>query len=250
MNFDELDQGLYSTKHGNFWLPDHNHNDPLIDNIKEGTLFDNHVIEACKKFITPGSTVIDVGANFGQMSLQWSKMVGPEGHVHAFECSEFVSYFLKKTMKQNDHASNVTVHTEAVWHTAGENLEMLLPDGTPKGQFYSGMGIKGPEKTEYRKMNSHPVVSTTIDSFEYESPVSVIKVDAQGSDFYVLKGAENTIRKHKPLLAFEYEPEYDDIFSVYFGLLDAWLRGLGYVVNPDIEGNGHDFFYIYKEPIA
>lgn len=247
--FDDIAQAKFETVTGDFWLPVDNHNDSVIGVIKQNTMFDHHVVEYSKPFISPGDTVIDIGANFGQMTLQWSKLVGETGYVHSFECSEFVSYFLKKTLAINPHAKNVTVHTEAAWHTPGIELSMLIPDGTQRGQYYSGMGIKGDETMDDRAMPTHKVISTTVDSFEYVSPVSLIKVDAQGSDFFALKGAENTIKKHHPMITFEYEPEYDAIFGISYKELDEWLVSLGYKHRNDIFYNGHDYVYTYDAEV-
>ena len=110
-NLENIPQMLYSTSTGNFWLPVENYNDPVIHYIKNNYMFEQYIVDTCKRYIEPGSTVIDVGANFGQMSLQWSKFVGETGHVHSFECSDFVSYFLKKTIEQNEFAKNIKIHT-------------------------------------------------------------------------------------------------------------------------------------------
>ncbi len=242
-SFDDIPQNLYTTSTGNFCLPIDIYNDPVINYIKNNHMFDDYVVEACKKYIEPGSTVIDVGANFGQMSLQWSKLVGENGHVHAFECSDYVSYFLKKTIEKNDHAKNIKVHTEAAWIVSGVKLNMLKPDGSPRGQFFSGMGIKG-ENQDPRMMPTHEVISIALDDIEYETRVSVIKVDAQGSDFFVLKGAKETILKHKPMIIFEYETEYDKIFKISLNELHEYLTELGYESRPDVLNNGHDFVYL------
>lgn len=238
-----MPQKLYTTTTGNFWLPIHDYNDPVIRYIKNNYMFEGYVVDACKNYIEVGSTVIDVGANFGQMALQWSKMVGEHGHVHAFECSKFVSHFLKRTIEKNDFAKNIKVHTEAAWDVSGIKLNMLEPDGTPRGQFFSGMGIKG-DSGDPRTMPTHEVLSLSLDDIEYESKVSVIKVDAQGSDFFVLKGARQTILKHKPMILFEYESEYDEIFKINLRQLDEYLAQLGYELRSDILDNGKDFVYL------
>lgn len=249
MTAEETLAGVFTTETGTFLLPVENGNDPLLPCIKNNLTFDPYVIDCIRPFALEGTTVIDVGANYGQMSLQFSKMVGETGHVHSFECSEFISFFLKKTMGLNDHASNVTIHTEAVWNVPGIDLKMLKPDGSVRGLFYSGMGIKGSADRDTRDMDTHAVISTTIDSYEYATPVSVIKVDAQGSDFFAIIGAEGTIRKYHPMIIFEYEAEYDSIFDVSFERLDQWLVSLGYQQRPDLLNNGHDFVYTYKAEV-
>src|SRR5262249_3027721 len=76
---------LYETSTGRYYLPTDAPQDHVIQCIKTGGIFEPEVVEAAKAYIQPGSTVLDVGANFGQMSVLFSRFVGPAGQVHSFE---------------------------------------------------------------------------------------------------------------------------------------------------------------------
>lgn len=232
---------VVETDIGKLWIPTYI-NDPIPQIIRSGWTFELEIVSTCLKYITPGCTVIDVGANLGQMSLHWSRATGPTGRVHAFECSKFMLWFLNKTIQENN-ITNITIHEQAVWDRAGIQLQMLMPDGTEEAQFYSGMGVKGEGDT--RKLNSYAVTSTTIDSYEYETPVKVIKIDIQGADLHAVRGAEKTLIKHRPLLVFEHEPYYDGFFKHSLEDTHAWLNSLGYVHRLDLNENTHDRFYTY-----
>ena len=57
-------------------------------------------INKLKDFIEPDTIVLDLGANFGQMSILWSKCK-PNIKVYAFEASKYVFSILKKNVNLN-----------------------------------------------------------------------------------------------------------------------------------------------------
>ncbi len=73
--------------------------------LVRGKFFEPPIIAVAKKYIKKGTTVLDLGANFGQMTIEFSKFVGT-GQVYSFEAQHTVFNFLKKkniqaTLKKN-----------------------------------------------------------------------------------------------------------------------------------------------------
>jgi FkbM family methyltransferase len=228
----------FDTPYGNICVPDNHWFDPVTHAIALNRVFEPYIIDCIRPFAKEGSIVIDAGANYGQMSLAFSQMVGPSGEVHAFEASNDIVKFLKETIKINN-VSNIVLYHTALWHTSGLTLEMLLPDINVPGCFYSGQGVRG--YNDPRPQLSHPIGTTTIDSINFSKPVSAIKIDVQGSDYATLCGAKNTILTHKPLIMFEYETFFDDRFDSSFQHYLRFLDEVGYEIRPDIINNNHDF---------
>ena len=100
---------LYETSTGRYYLPTDAPQDCLISCIKSGGVFEPEVVETAKAYMRPGSTVLDIGANFGQMSVLFSRFVGAGGQVHSFEADPFVYELLQKTLAANN-CQNVTAH--------------------------------------------------------------------------------------------------------------------------------------------
>lgn len=73
----------YQTTTGNYYLPTDAHGDIVANTIRNNQVFESEVIELAKKYVKAGAIVLDVGANFGQMSVLFSNMVGPNGKVHS-----------------------------------------------------------------------------------------------------------------------------------------------------------------------
>lgn len=240
----DINQFRFETEHGIIYAPPTLY-DHVVNYIAAGQLFDGHVVEALRSYIQPGTTVIDVGANHGQMSLVFSKMVGETGHVESIEASEYLATLIQYSLAANDFTSNVRLHNNAAWEVSGLDLDMYVPESGPDQQFngganfYSGMSIKGPEGFDNRPFPTHPIKSLAIDDIDFKSPVSAIKVDIQGADLYALYGARKTIEKYKPIIAFEYEASCDAVFNTSYEKYETFVQEIGYEIKQSIQGS-HD----------
>ena len=85
----------YQTKTGQYYLPFFAFKDGIRNKIINNEITDEVVFKKVQDFIKPNSIVLDLGANFGQMSILWSKCK-PDIEVYAFEASKYVFNILKK----------------------------------------------------------------------------------------------------------------------------------------------------------
>lgn len=198
----------FETPVGNYYLPTDSINDGVADTMSRGKIFEPEVVEIAKSFIKDGSTALDIGANFGQMTIIFSKLVSDKGKVYAFEAQDKVFDVLKKNLEANG-CSNVIALSDAVHKEDGLTLVFPQPDFTENNPY--GSNAINPKLTEGRK-----VKTITIDSLDIQTPVSFIKVDIQGCDIFALQGAKQTILKHKPAILFEFEEEFQEQFDTTF----------------------------------
>jgi FkbM family methyltransferase len=199
---------LYETSTGRYYLPTDAPQDHVISCIKSGGVFEPEVVETAKAYIWRGSTVLDVGANFGQMSVLFSRFVGTGGHVHSFEADPFVYELLQKTLAANN-CQNVTARLGAVYDRPNQQLFYRAQDFT-RIPAYGSYGID-PNATAGRT-----VKTLTIDGLNINTPISFIKVDIQGSDLFALRGAVETIKRHRMPIIFEFEQEFQAEFGTSF----------------------------------
>ena len=87
----------YKTKTGEYYLPLFAFKDGIRNRIINNEITDKVIFDKIKDFIEPDTIVLDLGANFGQMSILWSKCK-PNVKVYAFEASKYVFSILKKTL--------------------------------------------------------------------------------------------------------------------------------------------------------
>ena len=163
-------------------------------------LYEKEEIFIYKKIIKAGDIVIDVGANEGYMSLIFSKLVGERGLVFSIEPDKYNVERLKKNMALNKY-SNVNVFECAVGKEKSvvQFYYTLDPDSGGGGAW--GSLLKNPMSNADASVE---VQVETLDSLlSNVENVSFIKIDTEGSEYDVFKGAEGIIDKAKPVISFE-----------------------------------------------
>lgn len=167
---------------------------------------------------------LDIGAHGGAWTVPLSKLV-PDGHVYAFEALPYYAETLRLTIKilrrlrSIPVEKNVSVLNQAV---TSENRMVNLVWKAPDGQPLTGMThLEGLEEKP-----SEPIAVTgmTLDAFQdkwSERKVRFIKVDVEGAELLVLRGAVELIATQRPIFYLEIYEEYcrrygyhpDDIFN-------------------------------------
>ncbi len=211
---------FYDTPTGKYYLPAHLKKDIVANDIKNGKYFEPEVIDIAKAYIKKGTTVLDVGANYGQMSVVFSEMVGADGTVYAFEAEPIIYGILIKTFAANE-CKNVKAIPGAVHNKTGEKLVFPEPD-FKRFDSYGSYGIDPNAK------NGRIVESITIDSLQIKGPISFMKVDIQGSDLFALQGAKDTILKNKMPILFEFEQQLQDEFHTSFDDYVNFIKSINY----------------------
>jgi len=136
-----------------------------------------------------GGLMVDVGANYGYYSCLWAGLQ-TNNHVIAFEASPRNIAPLKNNIIRNKLQSNIEVCEKAVGKKPGSLFFDLGPDDQ------SGWG--GLTISKYN--NSIEVSIVTLDDLfsdnKYDQ-IDVLKIDTEGSDAWVIEGAERLLRSHK-----------------------------------------------------
>ncbi|HTB51219.1 MAG TPA: FkbM family methyltransferase [Ferruginibacter sp.] len=226
---------LYKTVTGNYYLPADAYDDVVANTIKSDQIFEKEVVELASKYIKPGNTILDVGSNFGQMSILFSNLAGENGQVHAFDADDWVYEILNKNIAANNKTGKIIPHFGAVHNVAGETL--IFPD-----QDFKEYGAYGAYGIDYTATNGREVKSITIDSLNIEAPISFMKIDIQGGDLQAMQGAVKTIQKNKMPILFEYEYHFEEKYNLCFQDYVDFVESIQYKFHKVI--NGHNFLII------
>jgi FkbM family methyltransferase len=170
--------------------------------------------------LSPGKTFVDAGANVGIYTLVAGRIVGETGRVFAFEPSIQSLPALRKNIELNG-LTNVVAFPVALSHISGR---AKLYHGPNPGLNSLGKEISWPEDTE-------EITTETLDDMVergYIDHVDVIKVDVQGAEELVLRGAHKVLTTMHPTIIFEIFPE--GTIPLRLAPYGAWefLAGLGY----------------------
>lgn len=140
----------------------------------------------------PGHTIFDVGANVGGFTRLASRIAGPRGMVCAFEASPRILPLLSANLGRQN-AWNTTVYAAAVHERSLEEIELYhsryLNDRVVKPQHEKPMGVSR-------------VTTLSLDDFVAATGFApdVVKIDVEDAEWFVVKGAMETIRRHQPTI--------------------------------------------------
>lgn len=148
----------------------------------------------------PGMTFVDVGANIGLYTLLAAHLVGPGGSVVAVEPSPREQMSLRRNLALNGQFA-VRVRTEALGQAGGTAI-LHVTDAEHAGQNTLGR----PRYTDTNVIEEIEVPITTLDSLVDEEGlerIDAVKVDVEGAEELVLRGAEASLRCFRPLVLLE-----------------------------------------------
>jgi len=168
--------------------------------------------EYLQKQLKAGSVFYDVGANFGFYSLLAARQ---GAHVFAFEPDVQNSESLERHARQNSLNAKIEIIRAAVYSKSGSiDLE--------PASFQRGHGNAHVVAVD-RSHPTVPVLCTTLDDFarEHVAP-HVVKIDVEGAESEVLKGAEMVFAESRPHLLCEVHDPANASF------VEAWLEARSY----------------------
>lgn len=176
-------------------------------------LSESTILKMLPPYLDKNKIAVDVGGNVGHIAYflsQYSK------EVHTFEAVPLV---YKRLLSLKEKAPNLMVHNLAVSNFEGE------------ANFYvdhlrlsnSGLNDLSDIETSFKKKAEFDAIKAkviTLDSLNLKG-VSLVKVDVEGTELDVLKGAEKLIKEQSPAFVLEiYEPfskyPIEDIFKFMF----------------------------------
>lgn len=175
------------------------------------------------RFISNNSVVLDIGANYGYYTRQFSSLVGNKGKVYSFE-PIFETYQCLKYVKHKLNWDNVNVFNYALGNI-NDDCEMVVPLDNNGSEVLGLAHLSGDHGNGHA--NSYQVQIRCLDDLHLKlKGLAFIKCDVEGSELKVIKGAQSTLKKFMPILLIEIEEEYlnrlqassNDIFSYLFSL--------------------------------
>lgn len=145
-------------------------------------------LEDIKKHINKVGTIIDIGTHFGSMSIILFNNIHNDGLI----CIEAIPYNVE-ILKTNLTANNIdaTIHQCAIADYNGKGTMRIINDNAT--WLLENSNAEGNIETPVR----------TLDSFNL-SNISFIKVDIEGAELAMLKGATQTIKNNKPVIYLEH----------------------------------------------
>ena len=171
-----------------------------------------------RRHVKPADTVCDIGANKGSFVF-WLSRWCPKGQVIAFEPQPTFANLLRR-LTLSLGLDNVKVEQKAVFSRDG-HADLFVPEGQlPSASLVAKVAGSGSFETI-----SVPMVRLD-DYFDQVQRITLMKVDVEGAELEVFKGAERILREQSPLLIFECESRH--LQGASMADVFAYLNALGY----------------------
>lgn len=151
-------------------------------------------LDQLKPHVTPGSTVIDVGANLGFFTCRFAEWVEPDGRVIAIEPEPQNIASLRRRLARSGHADRVEI-IEGVASERSGTFKLSVDPTHPGNHRIAETGV--------------PVSGWALDDLMAQRagpPVSFIKIDVQGAEVRVIEGAVALLSSDRPVLLIEIDP--------------------------------------------
>ena len=142
-------------------------------------------------------TIVDIGANLGFYTVIAGKLY-PTSRVYSFEPIPQTFAILEDNIRlngvTNSVAENIALSDEHQKNVRG-GLMYYTPEASGAASFANIQEREGIKLVE--------VNMATLDDYFRGERVDFVKCDVEGSEFHVFKGAEKTLRKHRPVIFVE-----------------------------------------------
>jgi FkbM family methyltransferase len=150
--------------------------------------------------LSSGQRGFDVGANMGSYTRVMLDLVGPTGRVDAFEPNPELANSLSQWTLPNLH-----VHSVALSDVQLEAREFFL-DIRQEMQGLASSLARLDDLHEAKQVQRIEVTSWRLDDFCISTDVypHLVKIDTEGHELEVIRGASETIDKYRPILIFEF----------------------------------------------
>jgi FkbM family methyltransferase len=162
--------------------------------------YEPQTFQFLKDHCPAGGTVIDLGAHIGLFSVVAARLVGPNGKVFAFEPTDSTRKVLEQTIKRNSVSSRVEVRSEAVGESAGTAQFFQLEGEVSVSNSLISYGELSRSGTEVSVVSLDEFVAAR------GAQVNFLKIDVEGAELQVLRGAANTFAM-RPFVSLGLHPE-------------------------------------------
>jgi FkbM family methyltransferase len=186
-------------------------------------------VDTFAQLLKPGMTAVEVGANIGSHTVALANLVGREGRVVAFEPQRAIHQILSANL-----ALNGLDQVEAHWAAAGAQPGEVVIDRLDMRsvQNFGGYSIRNATQGDRVRL-------LTVDSFQLPA-CHLIKIDVEGMEAAVIRGAAETMQRCGPVVFCENEDSRtsQELIELLWSLdYDCYWHVTSYVRMPNYRGD-------------
>lgn len=209
----------------------------IISNcIKNNQIWEEHMHDIFKKYVSKDSVVIECGCHIGTHTLPLASLCKT---FYGFEPMPNTYDILNKNIELNN-ITNAIIYKKGVSNKEDITQYCWIPENNPGGSGLDNNPMGIPSWITPTNKNIK-VELTTIDLLQLDK-LDFIKIDVEGYETFVIDGAINTIRKCRPVIIMEvWKNHYGEFDINHTKTMFKNILELGYEV---LHINGPDFLFV------
>jgi methyltransferase, FkbM family len=176
--------------------------------------------------LSRGDTCVDIGAHIGRHTYPMLECVGAGGRILAFEPIPDLAQALRMQVESRGLSKTISIHQLALADEAGAAAFYIAVDAPG----YSGLRRRvydvptSVREIEVQLRTLDDMVDGVIDSLNY------IKIDAEGAEWSILRGARKALERFRPVVSFEFGEASYGVFGVDPEEVHQFFLELDYLV--------------------
>ncbi|HEV2984598.1 MAG TPA: FkbM family methyltransferase [Vicinamibacterales bacterium] len=182
-------------------------------------------IRFVRSLLRPGEVAVDVGAHIGFFTMHMAAAVGPTGRVYAFEPFKAIADLTERSIAENRFGDRVVFERAAVGASSGRARLTYPRETLNSGGAYllreGAAALSGNLETQV------PLVA--LDDLKLARPVRFLKMDVEGAEPQVVRGAVRLLQEDRPVILSELHPtQLERASGTTAEQFLASLRDIGY----------------------
>jgi FkbM family methyltransferase len=174
--------------------------DVFVHILNRGGTWEKNVLDTCASFLREEQVFYDLGANVGYMAIEIAMRFDDKVTVVAVEPQPDLARTIALSARLNNfHQIKV--------------FELMLGDKEGSGElFLTSHSLHASAIAREKHARALDRRVTTVDRLVADAnipPPDVIKIDVEGSELAILRGARDTLGKYRPFVLFEYDENAD-----------------------------------------
>lgn len=168
--------------------------------LSRNTFFDIHDLEALRDKIPAGGVVIDAGSNIGNHAVYYARICGA-ARVYSFEPQEKIYALLQENVTLNNAQDVIVPYKYALGdqpsRASADFQDDIVISGKKKQVNYGGLFLKEDSSGSFEVVTLDALLLPQLDRLDF------IKMDVQGFEPKVIKGARQVITRFRPVIQIE-----------------------------------------------
>ena len=173
---------------------------------------------AFERLIAPDAVVAEIGAHIGYVT-RWLAKLTPQGHVYAFEPGGENRRYLRANVARlsnvtvvplaaSDRGGSATLYVDTL---TGQNSSLV-----PSFDLFAATAARGYDPTATTVPEE--IATVTLDEYFAGKPLDFLKIDVEGAELSVLRGAERILTEDRPVLMLEVQADEPLVYDLVSAL--------------------------------